>query len=215
VEDVFFSNDPWPEGGSGGDNEVHTTCSTGHDHCCCSTYKASYWMKCRSYTHILSVNWRVMLAFQPDIVLGGFQQTSYGIPFMTVTVTNRTTVRDYPRCYYLNSSILLRKTGRLWLWFIFSAGFNGIKGAVKHQSVTKKMDRRGLYCPEGHCYLQYSQLYSAAFEITNWNDNVFTTLFWFTHDVDELISAEDTQSGSNMWVVWVTTMPRWPSGSIR
>jgi len=35
------------------------------------------------------------------------------------------------------------------------------------QSVTKKMDIRGLHSTEGHCYFQYSQLYPASFEITH------------------------------------------------
>jgi len=36
------------------------------------------------------------------------------------------------------------------------------------------MDLRGLHSTEGHCYFQYSQLYSTSFEITNWIDNLFT-----------------------------------------
>jgi len=39
------------------------------------------------------------------------------------------------------------------------------------------MDTRGLHSAEGHCYLQYSQLYSASFEFTNCIDNLFTTIF--------------------------------------
>jgi hypothetical protein len=35
------------------------------------------------------------------------------------------------------------------------------------QFVTNKMDIRGLYSAEGHCYLQNSQLFSTSFEITN------------------------------------------------
>jgi len=35
------------------------------------------------------------------------------------------------------------------------------------QSVTKKMDIRSLHSAEDHCHLQYCQLYSASFEITN------------------------------------------------
>jgi hypothetical protein len=35
------------------------------------------------------------------------------------------------------------------------------------QFVTNQMDIRGLHSAEGHCYLQYSQLFSASFEITN------------------------------------------------
>jgi hypothetical protein len=51
--------------------------------------------------------------------------------------------------------------------FFFSAGFNGIKGAVKHQPVTKKLDIGSIHSAEVHCYFQYSQLYCAAFVITN------------------------------------------------
>jgi len=39
------------------------------------------------------------------------------------------------------------------------------------------MHIRGLHSAEGHCYVQYSQLYSASFESTNWIDNHFTTIF--------------------------------------
>ena len=35
------------------------------------------------------------------------------------------------------------------------------------QFVTNTMHIRGLHSAEGHCWLQYSQLYSASFEITN------------------------------------------------
>jgi hypothetical protein len=41
---------------------------------------------------------------------------------------------------------------------------------------TNKMDIRGFHSTAGHCYLQYSQLYSASFEITNWIDNLFITI---------------------------------------
>jgi len=58
------------------------------------------------------------------------------------------------------------------------------------------MDIRGHYSAEGHCYLQYSQLYLAAFEITEWIDNMFPTIRLLTYDVDEQISAEDEQYGS-------------------
>ena len=92
--------------------------------------------------------------------------------------------------------------------FFFSAGFNGIKGAVKHQSVTKRINIKGLHSAEGHGYLQYSQLYSSAFVMTNWIDDLFTPIFLFTYYVDELISTEDNQYGSKQWAVWLTTMPR-------
>jgi len=44
------------------------------------------------------------------------------------------------------------------------------------QFVTNKIYIRGLHSAEGHCYLQYSQLYSTSFEITNWIDNLITTI---------------------------------------
>jgi len=43
--------------------------------------------------------------------------------------------------------------------------------------MTNRMDIRGLHSAEGHCYHQYSQLYSASFEITNWIVNLITTIF--------------------------------------
>jgi len=36
---------------------------------------------------------------------------------------------------------------------------------------------RGLHSGEGHCYLQYSQQYSASFKITNWIYHLFTSIF--------------------------------------
>jgi len=39
------------------------------------------------------------------------------------------------------------------------------------------MHKRGLHSSKGHYYMQYSQLYSASFEITSWIDNLFTTIF--------------------------------------
>jgi len=38
------------------------------------------------------------------------------------------------------------------------------------------MHLRGIHSAEGHCYLQYSQLYSFSFKITNSIDNLFTTI---------------------------------------
>jgi len=99
--------------------------------------------------------------------------------------------------------------------FFFSAGFHGIKGAVKHQSVTKKMDIIGFHSAEGHCYLQYSQPYSTASKITKWIDNLCTTVFLYTYDVDEQISTEDNQYGSNTRPGSLTTTPRRQCGSIR
>jgi len=46
-------------------------------------------------------------------------------------------------------------------------GFMDQRCSETPQSVTKKMDIRGLHSAESHTYLQYSQLYSASFEITN------------------------------------------------
>ena len=46
-------------------------------------------------------------------------------------------------------------------------GFMDQRCSETPQSVKKKMDITGLHSAEGHCYLQYSQLYSASFEITN------------------------------------------------
>jgi len=102
--DDFFSNDPWPVGGSWGDNEVYTNSSKGSNHCCCSTNKASYWMKCRSYTHIVSVKCLVVLTFEPDIVLVGLLEISCRIPSMTFTIMNQTKVSFYRRSYDMNLS---------------------------------------------------------------------------------------------------------------
>jgi len=46
-------------------------------------------------------------------------------------------------------------------------GFMDQKWSERPLFMTNKMDIRGLHSAEGHCYLQYSQLYSALFEITN------------------------------------------------
>jgi len=46
-------------------------------------------------------------------------------------------------------------------------GFMDQRCSETPQSVTKKMDIRGLHSTESHNYLQYSQLYSASFELTN------------------------------------------------
>jgi hypothetical protein len=43
--------------------------------------------------------------------------------------------------------------------------------------MTKKMDIRGLYSTEGNCYLQFSEQFSAAFEMTNSIDTLFITIF--------------------------------------
>jgi len=173
-------------------------------------------MKCRSYTHILSVKCLVMLTFQPDIVLVGFLEISCWIPSMTFTVINRTKVSFYPRSYYTNSSIYQRHAGCMWLCFVCLSWVSWDQRCSETpQPKTKKMDIRGLHSAQGHCYLQYSQIYSASFEITNSIDYLITIISLCTYDVDEQISAEDNQYSSNGWAVWFTTMRRWQGGSIR
>jgi len=56
-------------------------------------------------------------------------------------------------------------------------GFMDQRCGETPQFVTNRMDIRGHHSAKGHCYLQYSHLYSASFEITNWIDNLFTTIF--------------------------------------
>jgi len=55
-------------------------------------------------------------------------------------------------------------------------GFMDQRCSETPQFVINKMDMRGHHSAEGHCYLQYPQLYSTLFEITNWIDNVSTTI---------------------------------------
>jgi hypothetical protein len=57
-------------------------------------------------------------------------------------------------------------------------GFLDQRCSETPQFVTNKMDIRGLHSADGHCYLQYTQLYSTSFEINNSIDNLFTTLFF-------------------------------------
>ena len=63
----------------------------------------------------------------------------------------------------------ITKNGRMCVIMIsFSEpGFMDQRCSETPQFVTNKMDIRGLHSAEGHCYLQFSQLYSASFEITN------------------------------------------------
>jgi len=63
----------------------------------------------------------------------------------------------------------ITKKGRMCVPMISLSqpGFMDQRCSETPQSVTKKMDIRGLHSAEGHCYLQYSQPYSASFEITN------------------------------------------------
>jgi hypothetical protein len=46
-------------------------------------------------------------------------------------------------------------------------GFMDQRCSETPQFMTNEMDIRDLHSAEGHCYIQYSQLYSASFEITN------------------------------------------------
>jgi hypothetical protein len=64
---------------------------------------------------------------------------------------------------------LITKNGRMCVIMIsFSQpGFMDQRCSETPQIVTNKMDIRGLHSADGHCYLQYSQLYSASFKITN------------------------------------------------
>jgi len=111
----------------------------------------------------------------------------------------------------------ITKKGRMCVTMIaFSQlGFMDQRCSETPQSVTKKMDIRGLHSAEGHCYLQYSQPYSAWFTITNWIDYLITIIIVFTYDVHEWIAMEDNQYASTGLVVWLTTTPRWQCGSIR
>jgi len=63
----------------------------------------------------------------------------------------------------------ITKKGRMCVIMIsFSQpGFMDQRNSETPQFVTNKMYIRGLHSAEGHCYFQYSQLYSASFEITN------------------------------------------------
>jgi len=63
----------------------------------------------------------------------------------------------------------ITKKGRMCVTMIsFSQpGFMDQRCSETPQFGTNKMDIRGLHSAEGHCYFQYSQLYSASFEITN------------------------------------------------
>jgi hypothetical protein len=56
-------------------------------------------------------------------------------------------------------------------------GFMDRRCSETPQFMTHKMDIWGIHSAEGHCCLQYSKLYSASFEITNWIDHLFTTIF--------------------------------------
>jgi len=72
----------------------------------------------------------------------------------------------------------ITKKGRTCvLWFLFLSRVSwGQWCSETPQFMTYKMDIRGLHSAEGHCYLQYSQLYSTSFEITNWIDYSVQTI---------------------------------------
>jgi hypothetical protein len=63
----------------------------------------------------------------------------------------------------------ITKKGRMCVIMIsFSQpGFMDQRCSETLQFVINKIDIRGLHCTKGHGYLQYSQLYSASFEMTN------------------------------------------------
>jgi hypothetical protein len=63
----------------------------------------------------------------------------------------------------------ITKKGRMCVIMIsFSQpGFMDQRSCETPQIVTNKMDIKGLHSAEGHYYLQYFQIYSASFEITN------------------------------------------------
>ena len=203
-------------GESWGDKEVYQCSSNESNHGCCSTYKDSFWMNCRSYTDSLSVQCLVALTFQLDVVLVGYLEISCWIPSVTCTVMNRTNVSIYSRSYNTNSSWQQWKAGcvRLWFYFLSQISWNH-RCSKTPQSVTMKMDIKCLHSTRGHCYLLHFQLYSTAFEITNWIDNVNTTVFLFTYNVEQQISIKANQYDSNRWDIGLTTMPRWQCGSIR
>jgi len=173
-------------------------------------------MKCRLYTHILSVKCQVVLTFELDVVLVGFLEITCRIPSMSFTVMNWTKVSFYPSSYYTNSSIQQRKAGCAWLWFLLLSRVSWDQRSCESpQSMTKRMDIKGLHSAGGHCYLQYYELYSASFEITNWLDYLITIILLFKYDVDERISTDNNQYASTGWAVWFRTTPRWQCGSIR
>jgi len=67
-------------------------------------------------------------------------------------------------------------------WFLFLSRVSwDQRWSETPQFVTNQMDIRGLHSAEVHCYLEYSQLYSASFVITNWIDHFTTTILcWHT-----------------------------------
>jgi hypothetical protein len=63
----------------------------------------------------------------------------------------------------------ITKKGRMWVIMISSSQscFVDESSGDTPLFVTNWMNIRSLYSAEGHCYLQYSQLYSVSFELTN------------------------------------------------
>jgi len=149
-------------------------------------------MMCRLYTHILSVKCLVVLTFQPDIVLVGFLEISCHIPSITYTVMNWTKVNIYPRSYHTIWSIYQRTAGRVWWWCLFLRRVCWDQRRNEPpQFVTTKIFIRDLNSIESHCYCQYSQPYSASFEITNWIDYLIFTIFC-SHTMSKNGSAPET-----------------------
>jgi len=65
----------------------------------------------------------------------------------------------------------------MWLGFLFVSQVTcNQTWSETPQFMTTKLDIRGIDSIEGYCFLEYSQLYSAEFEITHWIDNLFTTI---------------------------------------
>jgi len=203
-------------GGSWGENEVNTRSSKGSNHCCCSTNRPHIEWSSRSYTHILSIKCLVMLTFQPDIVLVRFLEISCHIPSITFY------------SYELNKGELLSKIllyelehitktgGKCAIMISFSQP--GFMGSKAKWNATVGDNEDGYKRPSFHrrsllpsifstilCFIRNNQL--------NWLFDYCHLLF--TYDVDEWISAEDNQYGSNQWAVWLTTMPRRQCGSVR
>jgi hypothetical protein len=104
----------------------------------------------------------------------------------------------------------ITKKGKMFVTMIsFSQpGIMDQRCSERLQSVTRKMDITGLHSAEGHCSLQYSQLYSTSSEIADSIDHLITIIILFTDDVNEQTSAEDNEYGSTGWAVWLTKTRR-------
>jgi hypothetical protein len=103
-----------------------------------------------------------MLTFQPDIVLVGFLEISCRIPSMTFTShePNRGELLSKFLVYEFEH---ITKKGRMCVIMVSLSQLDFIDRRISEtpQIVTNKMNIRGLHTAEDHCYLQYSQLYSA------------------------------------------------------